>query len=210
LKTRLLGGLPQHANITVLGHCDADDESLAAQLAEQRPDLLLIDWLGTTRPDRVPSVMKYYAALAPRVLLLVETPTVGIVEGILKHRLHGYLQFDSTREECVRAISCVRQGEVWIPRSRLAAALGELLWERDARPHNENNLPISQFTMREQQIVILVRQGLTNKQIARELGIVEDTVKKHLQHVYDKIGVRRRVSLVLSGGSGGAQRSRSA
>jgi DNA-binding CsgD family transcriptional regulator len=33
---------------------------------------------------------------------------------------------------------------------------------------------------------------MTNKQIARELGIVEDTVKKHLQHIYDKIGVRRR------------------
>ena len=55
----------------------------------------------------------------------------------------------------------------------------------------------TQFTTREQQIVILVREGMTNKQIGRELGIVEDTVKKHLQHIYDKIGVRRRALLAL-------------
>ena len=45
---------------------------------------------------------------------------------------------------------------------------------------------------------MLVKQGLTNKQIGRQLGIVEETVKKHLQHIYDKIGVRRRALLVLA------------
>jgi len=38
---------------------------------------------------------------------------------------------------------------------------------------------------------------MTNKQIARQLGIVEETVKKHLQHVYDKFGVRRRALVML-------------
>jgi DNA-binding NarL/FixJ family response regulator len=197
LKARLLVGLKQHAHLALLGYCDADDESLAEQLAEQRPDLLLIDWLEAARPRRASSVMKDYAALAPRILLLVEAATVGVIEGILKYRLHGYLRFDSTVDECLRAIECVRQGEIWIPRSKLAAALAELLWQRDSRNQDPaitatGDTTLHQFTAREQQIVILVRQGMTNKQIARELGIVEDTVKKHLQHIYDKIGVRRR------------------
>lgn len=56
-------------------------------------------------------------------------------------------------------------------------------------------------TDREQQIVQLLRQGLTNKQIAQQLDIMEDTVKKHLQHIYNKLGVRRR-ALVMLGRSG--------
>jgi DNA-binding NarL/FixJ family response regulator len=53
-------------------------------------------------------------------------------------------------------------------------------------------------TEREEQIVKLIRQGLTNKEIAQRLGIVEDTVKKHLQHIYDKLGVRRRTLVMLN------------
>ena len=52
-------------------------------------------------------------------------------------------------------------------------------------------------TDREREIVDLLRRGMTNKQIAHQLGIVEETVKKHLQHVYDKFGVRRRALVML-------------
>ena len=52
-------------------------------------------------------------------------------------------------------------------------------------------------TDREREIVDLLRRGMTNKQIAQQLGIVEETVKKHLQHVYDKFGVRRRALVML-------------
>ncbi len=52
-------------------------------------------------------------------------------------------------------------------------------------------------TDRELQIVRLLTQGMTNKQIGNKLGIAEDTVKKHLQHVYKKLGVRRRALLII-------------
>jgi DNA-binding CsgD family transcriptional regulator len=52
-------------------------------------------------------------------------------------------------------------------------------------------------TARERQIIRLLVQGMTNKQIANKLGIAEDTVKKHLQHVYKKLGVRRRALLII-------------
>lgn len=51
------------------------------------------------------------------------------------------------------------------------------------------------LTMRESEIVSRLREGRTNKEIGRALGIKEDTVKKHLQSVYDKLGVRRRAAL---------------
>ena len=55
----------------------------------------------------------------------------------------------------------------------------------------------SPCTAREQQILLLLMQGMTNKEIGHHLGIAEETVKKHLQHVYRKFGVRRRASLIL-------------
>jgi DNA-binding CsgD family transcriptional regulator len=54
-----------------------------------------------------------------------------------------------------------------------------------------------QCTVRERQIIQLLLQGMTNKRIAQQLGIMEDTVKKHLQHIYDKLGVRRRTLVML-------------
>jgi RNA polymerase sigma factor (sigma-70 family) len=53
-------------------------------------------------------------------------------------------------------------------------------------------------TSREQQTLRLLLSGMTNKEIAQQLGIAEDTVKKHLQHVYKKLGVRRRAVLLAA------------
>ena len=52
-----------------------------------------------------------------------------------------------------------------------------------------------------------MRQGFTNKEIARRLGIQEDTVKKHLQAVFSKLGVRRRALVALSRGAMQAPRA---
>jgi DNA-binding CsgD family transcriptional regulator len=52
-------------------------------------------------------------------------------------------------------------------------------------------------TGRERQVLQLLVQGMTNRQIAQRLSIAQDTVKKHLQHVYKKFGVRRRALLIV-------------
>jgi DNA-binding NarL/FixJ family response regulator len=60
---------------------------------------------------------------------------------------------------------------------------------------------VDNLTGRESQVVAHVRQGFTNKEIARRLGIQEDTVKKHLQAVFGKLGVHRRALVALRGAS---------
>jgi len=199
--------LDRNPRLRLVGRCNADDPTLATQLAERHPEILLIDWPDPAQRGRGVSMMRQLAALATCVVVLVPAPSMAIVAGILRNRLHGYLRFESTPEECGRAITRVLVGEVWIPRSRLAASLAELLLERDARQAvdvSASQVSPGPFTAREREIVLLVRQGMTNKQIGHELGIVEDTVKKHLQHIYDKIGVRRRSVLAMGNGPGSA------
>lgn len=53
------------------------------------------------------------------------------------------------------------------------------------------------FTGREREIVDLLMRGMSNRQIAQALGIAEATVKKHLHHVYRKLGVRSRALLIV-------------
>ncbi len=189
-------------DIQVLGACPSDDLALALQLSERRPFLVLIDWLDGPMRRRAGRAARHYASLAPRVLLLARSPGAALVETILRHRLHGFLCAETAIADCVRAIRRVAAGEIWVPRALLATVLADLMRHRSTadRMHREiggADDSASQVTGRERQIVMLVRQGWTNKQIGRELGIVEETVKKHLQHIYDKLGVRRRALLVV-------------
>ena len=69
-----------------------------------------------------------------------------------------------------------------------------------SHPPSSTTDQTSHLTGRESQVVAHVRQGFTNKEIARQLGIQEDTVKKHLQAVFGKLGVRRRALLALGSG----------
>lgn len=57
--------------------------------------------------------------------------------------------------------------------------------------------PTPSFTGRERQIVDLLTQGKSNRQIGQALGIAEATVKKHLHHVFRKLGVRSRALLIV-------------
>jgi len=65
---------------------------------------------------------------------------------------------------------------------------------------------IKLLTPREEQVVALVADGLSNREVARELGLSEHTVKKYLFHIFDKLGISSRVELVLYAVSHGGVR----
>lgn len=78
---------------------------------------------------------------------------------------------------------------------------------REAEPTDAWPGPaMSMCTRREQQTVQLLLRGMTNKQIAQRLDIAEDTVKKHLHHVYKKLGVGRRALLIVGRASATSSR----
>jgi DNA-binding CsgD family transcriptional regulator len=76
---------------------------------------------------------------------------------------------------------------------------GERRGAGDLNSHNMARL----CTARERQTLALLLLGMTNKQIAQDLRIAEDTVKKHLQHIYRKVGVHRRALLMIGSGAQG-------
>jgi two-component system nitrate/nitrite response regulator NarL len=58
--------------------------------------------------------------------------------------------------------------------------------------------PLSELSTREQQVIALVCEGLSNREMAEKLGVTEGTVKGHLHAIYEQLGVRSRIELMIA------------
>jgi len=94
-----------------------------------------------------------------------------------------------------RCISVVYQGQLWASTEQISYMIEALKSPSPTRVMNaKGEVPL---TPREDQVVILVAEGIRNREIAQQLGVKENTVKKSLLRIYDKVGVSNRVELVL-------------
>jgi len=119
---------------------------------------------------------------------------------IVRCQARGGIAWTQPRREILRAIEAVLAGEVWFSRptmQQLYARLLEgqrpsLLIGGDAADALAQAAVHPPLTIREQEVMALVHQGLTNKQIAQRIGVSPNTVKKHLAHVFQKFGLHTR------------------
>jgi DNA-binding NarL/FixJ family response regulator len=137
-----------------------------------------------------------------RVLLLWDEICQDLVADVLRNRFNGFLLTTCVPEVCVKAIRAVSEGELWLSRASLVTAIVDLLGLSDPADVGGSADGLragvaEALTPRELQVVALLRRGCINKEIAQELGIMEDTVKKHLQSVFAKLGVHRRALVAL-------------
>ena len=207
LLKALLPRLAAERDIDVLGDPVVDAELLPLRLEERQPGLLLLDkgLLNRLGPQDLQLLHKRFPEV--RVLLLCDEFSFGLVKEVLRNHFEGLLLTSSAPDAYVRAIRAISQGELWLPRASLAKAIFDLMHApqyRDSKAKDDRSRAHANdsLTDRERQIVELLRQGFTNKEIARRLGIKEDTVKKHLQSVFGKLGVHRRTLVLLRQVSG--------
>jgi DNA-binding NarL/FixJ family response regulator len=165
----------------------AGGEDAVALCREERPDVLLLD-LQMPTVDGI-EVTRRVSAESPDTRVVVFT-SFSDRDGILRALdagAVGYLLKDAEPEEIHEAIRAASRGEAPIT-PRAAAAL---LADRRERPAGV------ELTGREREVLLLVVEGLANKQIARRLGISEKTVKGHLTNLFQRIGVADRTQAAL-------------
>lgn len=102
----------------------------------------------------------------------------------------GYLLKSTSKEELVRALRLVAEGYPYIQGELAAALVGPI----DGPSDQHNQRPVG----RHREILQLLTEGFENKQIARQLGISETTVKSHLRVIYARLDVRSRAEAVAS------------
>src|SRR5580698_1388157 len=104
-----------------------------------------------------------------------------------------------------KCIQCVSRGEIWINNQQMNYVLDALSEVPTLRVVNSAGRLL--LTPREEQVVALVADGLTNRGVAVELGLSEHTIKKYLLRIFDKVGISSRVELVLYAVSHGEHRA---
>ncbi len=130
----------------------------------------------------------------PVLLALDESFSLDSAFPLIFLGVRGLIAYDRIQHELARAIRQVVQGVFWIPRSMLSGMV-ELLLARV--PAGQKPFPLVQLSRREREMVPLLLDSRTNKEIAVQLNISERTVKYHVANLLRKCRVRRRHELAI-------------
>ena len=153
-----------------------------------RPDVVLMDVLmaGT---DGIDACRQIKSALPDtRVLMLTSHDETLAVEAAVLAGASGYLLKNGGREDLIKSIRAVAQGESLLSPSVAAKVLGRFADLTRKERERQNDL----LSDREKEVLVLVAQGDTNKEIAAKLVLSENTVRNHVSHVLDKLDLSRR------------------
>jgi DNA-binding NarL/FixJ family response regulator len=107
----------------------------------------------------------------------------------------GYLLKDASAAEVISGVRAVAQGQAICPPQLCAHLFGEIARQQVAAPSLRAKLDFG-LTRRQQQIVPLIGQGLTNKEIASILNLSEQTVKNHIHGIMRSVGVKNRLEVI--------------
>lgn len=127
------------------------------------------------------------------VLVAMQDDTKQFLKAV-SHGALGYVLQEASAVDVVAAIRGVAQGEAMCP-PRLARILFDYVASHRNVAHVGRVRKQFQLTRREQQLIPLVGRGLTNKEIAAELSVSEQTVKSHIHRILRKIGVEDRFGI---------------
>ena len=165
------------------------------ELIEERANILLMTSRGNLAGDL--SLIRRVRLLAPGVQILMvggtedETEFLQYVRGGIK----GYLPRDASAEDVLKAIRVLQAGEAACPGALCALLFRFFESEATSLPSAAVHQRLG-LTRREQQLIPLIAQGLTNKEIANHFCLSEQTIKNHLYRMKHKVGADDRLGIV--------------
>lgn len=178
----------------------AEGARLKGCLGKHTPQVLLLDLEFPGLGNPAAAIPKLRQASPATKIVVVGRPSSDELEiSLFAAGVRGVCGNDMEPPVMRRMVTVVRQGEPWIRRilvPRLVDRLNARTGADTARLFPDSGKP-AELTRREQEIVTLVRNGESSKQIARRLDVSEPTVKAHLSGMLRKIGIDERLKLAL-------------
>jgi two-component system, NarL family, nitrate/nitrite response regulator NarL len=186
--------LQSDPGLEVLGEASDGDEAITATL-EMLPDILLLD----LQMPRLPGLEAMRAIMSGsptvKILLLTSTITSQQIIEALQIGARGIVLKEALADHLTTAIRAVSSGDYWIGGKRVVNLVGALheLMQQAAVPERKTY----GLTPRELDVVGCIVEGCSNRDIAKQFNISEETVKRHLSNVFDKTGVSTRLELAM-------------
>lgn len=187
--------LRTESDFRVLGEA-ADSRTAIHMVMEMRPNILLLDWRMACEDGM--QVLRELGASGLPVRTLLTTVFLDNADVLRALQLGawGVILRDSTTRMLFDAIRKVMAGQYWIGRESVASLVEAL---RDFSNPSSGHAASGDFglTRREMQIVGAVVAGYSNSEIAETMSLSGHTVKHHITHIFDKLGVSNRLELAL-------------
>lgn len=184
VRDGLRGMLESQPDFEVVG--EAADGAQAIQLAEElKPEIVLMD-LRMPQVDGVTAIRAIKSSQAEtQILVLTTYDSDADILPAIEAGATGYLLKDSSREELYGAIRATARGDTVLAPTVAARLVGQMRAPAEER-----------LSSRELEVLQLVAEGASNKDIASRLHISQATVKSHLIHIFGKLGVSDRTAAV--------------
>lgn len=178
---------------------DAMVVSAAAHTAVDADDVV---WLSAELPDWRARIGDLVETAGCQVVVLSLQPDQGEALAALELGARGYVHALATPALLREIETVVTHGGLWVGAELMTRLLGAL---RPRLPA-PRDAALDALSPREVEVAQAVAAGLSNKEVARQLGVTERTVKAHLGAAFEKLGVRDRLQLALRIGAGGEAR----
>jgi two-component system nitrate/nitrite response regulator NarL len=174
--------LARHESVKVVGEASDGDEAVR-KARELNPDLILMD-ISMPRMNGL-AVTELLRKESPRtkVLILSVHSNKEYIFRVIQAGAHGYVSKEAPPEELVRAIESVFEGEPFFSEDIARAALNQFVASGGKKE------PFAQLTSRERQVLVLIAEGQSNKEIANRLGIGVRTIETHRERIMRRLDI---------------------
>ncbi len=186
--------LAAHGKFAVIA--EADNGGAAMSLAmEHQPDVLLLDVQMPLSEGF--DVVRKLLSQAPRIRVLLLTGSIQAEQlaEAFNQGARGVVLKSALTDQIATAILSVHEGAYWAHGRRiehLAGVLAEL--KQQVKQENDDRFNL---TRRELEVVGLIVKGLSNRDIARQFHLSEETVKRHLSNIFEKLNISTRLELAI-------------
>lgn len=174
-----------------------DDESILSAVTREKPSVLILGAEGNGNRGKRLEIVREARGACPetRVVMLLDSAERSQVVEAFRAGVRGVFSRNGSLKSLAKCIYCVHQGQIWANSKELRYLLDAL---GEALPLRVTDAKGTQLlSRREQEVVRCVAEGLSNREIAQRLGLTEHTVKNYLFRIFDKLGVSKRVEVVL-------------
>jgi two-component system nitrate/nitrite response regulator NarL len=186
--------LSAHGNFHVIDEAETGREAIDLTL-ELKPDLLLLD---VQMPEASGlDIVRAIVGAAPQVRIVLLTGSIqqDMLTEAFTLGVKGLVLKNALTDQIAAALVAVMDGFLWVHGSRaenLAGVLGQLQAQARQEPADRFHL-----TRRELDVVGLIVKGMSNRDIAKQFELSEETVKRHLSNIFDKLNISTRLELAI-------------
>jgi len=187
--------IESQADMEIAAEAGTVEEALAAVRGGEKPDVVLLDLDlgGINIVERIPEILE--ASEGTRVLVLTGIRAPELHLRALRLGALGLVLKDQAGQTVLKAIRKVHAGEAWIDRSMTASLLVDVSTAEAKRAREAAK--IATLSHREREIVAVLCEGLSNRQIAEKLFISESTVRNHMTSILSKLELLDRFELAI-------------